>query len=97
MTAPRLEVRIRHLVLDGVPAPSPEELCTAIEAELAALLGLATATERPGTGRKGRDRPGDGAVGPARGRDARLGRTIALAVHRALCRATSPGDTTEGR
>lgn len=96
MTESRLEVRIRHLVLDVAPAPPPEALRTAIEAELAALLGLAAAAGDPGTGRKGRDGRFAGAAGPAHGRDARLGRTIALAVQQALCRA-DPGATTDGK
>lgn len=84
MTQDRLELRIRQLVLDAAPAPSPAALCTAIEAELAALLGLAPAVGHPQTARKERDDRSDRAVGPAHAGTTRLGRHIALALHRAL-------------
>ncbi|MEU9852395.1 hypothetical protein [Streptomyces sp. NPDC047974] len=74
MTAGRVELRIRRLELDAPAAPSRAALCAAVEAELAARLGLAPA-DRGGGGRGAA--PADAAI-------AALGRQVALAVLREL-------------
>lgn len=75
MTATRVELRIRRLVLDSATGPSQAALCAAIEAELAVLLGLSPAGGS-------RDRAGRPPV--PTDSVAALGRHIARAVHRAL-------------
>ena len=98
MTATRVELRIRRLVLDSADGVSRAALCAAVETELAVLLGLSPA---------GGPRAGSGPAGAAPAHLSEdvsapvpahvsahvsthvsvLGRHIARAVHRAMCEA----------
>lgn len=96
MTATRVELRIRRLVLDSADGVSRAALCAAVETELAVLLGLSPA---------GGPRAGHGPTGAApthlsahasapthvSAHVSALGRDIARAVHRAMCEAEGEG------
>ncbi|SHI50495.1 hypothetical protein [Streptomyces sp. 3214.6] len=90
MTATRVELRIRRLVLDSADGVSRAALCAAVETELAVLLGLSPA---------GGPRAGHGPTGAAlaylsahvSAHVSVLGRHIARAVHRAMCEAEGEG------
>ncbi|GLW46333.1 hypothetical protein Stsp02_19950 [Streptomyces sp. NBRC 14336] len=84
MTTTRVELHIRRLELDAATAPSRAALCAAVQAELAACLGV-----RPA--RRDRDRAGGSDPGeagcrpvPADAGLAALARHVALAVLREL-------------
>lgn len=84
MTGTRVELHIRRLELDAATAPSRAALCAAVQAELAACLGVRPA-RRDRDGADG-DEPGEAACRPVpvdAGLSA-LGRHVALAVLREL-------------
>jgi hypothetical protein len=98
MTATRVELRIRRVVLDSADGVSRAALCAAVETELAVLLGLSPA----GGPRAGHGPTGAGPAhlsahvsAPAHSHVSAhvstLGRHIARAVHRAMCEAEGEG------
>ncbi|AQS66301.1 hypothetical protein [Streptomyces pactum] len=84
MTTSRVELHIRRLELDAATAPSRAALCAAVEAEVAARLGLGPAyRDRAGADGTGPGRAGRCSV-PADAALTALGRQVALAVLREL-------------